>query len=206
MKKINKLPTLVLPKGRLYEGIFKLFSSKKLLLPHSDSRHYFFPQWFDDCNIFIAKPKSIPHLINSGLCEFGFCGEDLVADSDCSDKVMLLHKTNLNKISIVIASPREELPNNITKPLIVASEFPLIATKYFTEKKLPHYILPTSGSTEGYTSIGADCIVDVCETGDTIRANGLHVNDIVMDSSTSLFTHVELGDCLLPFCLQKIIE
>lgn len=212
MSKENKLPTLVIPKGRLYDGIAKLFLEKGIELPSKDSRAYFFPKYFGDCNLFIAKPKSVPQLINSGLCEFGFCGRDIVADSDYSDnnfvtdKINLIYDININTINIVIASKNEELVTKLNKPLIIATEYPIMASKVFTMKGIPHYIISTGGSTEGYTHIGADCILDVCETGETLIANGLHINESVMVSSTCLFGHVTLCDCVLPNCLQEIIE
>ena len=55
-----KQPTLVLPKGRLYKSIKELFNKNNIELPDENSRQYFFENYFEDCNLFLAKPKAIP--------------------------------------------------------------------------------------------------------------------------------------------------
>lgn len=203
-----KQPTLVLPKGRLYKSIKELFNKKGIELPDENSRQYFFENYFEDCNLFLAKPKAIPQLIGSKICEFAFCGEDIILNSEyMSEIIQLKHFDDMNKIKIVLASKYENF-DDVTKPIkVVATEFTKIASEYFgNTKHTPYYVLNTYGSTEGYTDICCDCIIDVCETGDTLRANGLYINDVISESCTALFTHVSLCDCMLPYCLQKIIE
>ena len=123
-----------------------------------------------------------------------------------SEIQQLKHFDDMNKIKIVLASKYKNF-DDLTKPIkVVATEFTKIASEYFGNiKHTPYYVLNTYGSTEGYTDICCDCIIDVCETGDTLRANGLYINDVIFESCTALFTHISLGDCMLPYCLQKII-
>lgn len=203
-----KQPTLVLPKGRLYKSIKDLFNQKGIELPDENNRQYFFENYFEDCNLFLAKPKAIPQLIGTKMCEFAFCGEDIILNSEYVSDIQQLKRFNdMNKIKIVLASKCKNF-DDLKNPIkVVATEFPKIASDYFSEiKHIPHYVLNTYGSTEGYINICCDCIIDVCETGDTLQANGLYINDVILESCTSLFTHISLGDCMLPYCLQKVIE
>lgn len=200
---MNKLPTLVLPKGRLYDGVYNLFKEKGLELPKSDSRVYFYPKWFDDCNVFIGKPRAIPSLMYSKMCEFGFCGNDIINDSKYVNDIIPLLSTNLNKIRICLCSRYnfEEL-KSFNRPIIIATEFEQVASEYFTKLGLPHYILYTSGSTEGYLDINADVIIDVVDSGRTLKENNINVIDVLFESSTTLFSHKDLCDCMLPSCLE----
>ena len=213
---MNGLPTIVVPKGRLSEQIIRLFKIIGYELPDIErTRKYFYEQFFDDADLFFAKPKAVPNLINSRICEFGFCGDDIIADCEYSssdfsvssiEKLCSLH---LNEIEIDVASKHPDIlsrRSEIKRPLIVATEFPTISNHYFTKLGIPHYTLYTGGSTEGYVDIGADCIVDVVETGETLKANGIGIIDTIMKSSTSLFAHAELSECMLPLCIQKILK
>lgn len=194
-------PTLVLPTGRLY---LQLMEFIKTPLPAPATRQYFFDDVFDDCNIFFAKPRSIPQLLQSKLCEFGFVGKDVMEDSliDCVDE---LYDTGLNPVDVVLAINKDyKIPTN--KPAIVASEYENIASDYFTKKGTPHYILKTGGSTEGYIKIGANYVIDITETGETLKANNLTIIDTLFRSTTRLYAHKDLCDCVLPEIIQKIIK
>lgn len=197
MDTVNKLTdrtVIVLPKGRLYGQLMEMFKKIGIALPDVDKiRQYYWKGYFaDGIDLFIAKPKAIPQLLDSGLCQYGFCGRDIMLESlvltnNGNDTIKEMCDTNLNKISIVLAAKKGEgfIPKN--RPIICASEFPNIAGMHFMKSGLSHYILDTGGSTEGYPYIGADCIVDVCETGTTIESNGLEIKEVVTESSTVFY-------------------
>lgn len=126
-------PTLILPKGRLYNDIQKFFQLKGFLLPDENSRQYYFPNWFEECNLFIAKPKAIPQLLYSKMAEFAFCGNDIINNSDYNQSIYPIYSTGLNKIKICLCSRLDkETLLHLKRPVIVASEFEIIASRYFT--------------------------------------------------------------------------
>lgn len=176
---------IVFPKGRLYTQL-----AEKIELPDIDkTRQYYWKDFFGTgVDLFVAKPKAIPQLLDSGLCHYGFCGKDIMLESLVSgDTVNEICDTGLNKINIVLAAKKGEdyIPKG--RPIICASEFPNIAGMHFMKSGLSHYILDTGGSTEGYPYIGADCIIDVCETGTTIESNGLEIKEVITESSTAFY-------------------
>lgn len=187
MNKINNYPTLVIPKGRLYTQINEII--KSILgkeLPNQSERRCFWPNWFNELNIFIAKPKSIPQLIETGICEYGFCGKDIIKEHQFLGNIDIIKETHLNEVDIVLAC-KVDLNSITNRPIIIATEFPHIAEKYFTEKlNKPHYILNTAGSTEGYADLCADCIIDVCETEKSLKENGFDKKIYLFKSSTCL--------------------
>lgn len=206
--KTNDLPTIAIPKGRLFNQLNDLIfekSNHEIKLPFDrDNRSYYVPDFMNDCNLFLAKPKSIPYLINSKFCEFGITGFDLMNNTDFTDKIYEIKDLGLNKVSMVLASKFKEL-KKVSRPLIVATEFEVVADKYFNNLGSPYYILPTFGSTEGYADLGADAIIDVCETGKTLKENGLNINDILFETSTRIFGHVELCECDLPNLIKLLL-
>ena len=204
---MNNKPILVIPKGRLYTGIKHMFNECNIELPNENIRQYYFPDWSDDCSLFIAKPKAIPELIASKFCEFGICGYDMVKNSEYENDIELLQHTGLNKVKICLCSKynMNEL-KKLKRPVIVATEFETLANHYFNKLGIPYYILNTAGSTEGYINIGADCIIDVVETGETIRANNLNIIDTLIETDTCIFEHASLMDCWLPKNLQTVFN
>nr|DAF43644.1 MAG TPA: ATP phosphoribosyltransferase [Myoviridae sp. ctNQV2] len=200
-------PTLILPKGRLYNDIQKFFQLKGFLLPDENSRQYYFPNWFEECNLFIAKPKAIPQLLYSKMAEFAFCGNDIINNSDYNQSIYPIYSTGLNKIKICLCSRLDkETLLHLKRPVIVASEFEIIASRYFTNLGVPHYIINTGGSTEGYLDLNVDCIIDVVDTGKTLKDNNISIIDILFKSETTLFGHIELMDSWFPNVINKIIE
>ena len=203
---MNNKPILVVPKGSLYTGVKALFNECNIDMPDENTRKYYFPDWSDDCALFIAKPKTIPELIASKFCEFGICGYDMVNNSEYENELELISHTGLNKVQICLASKMtlDEL-TSLKHPIICATEFETIAKHYFTNKiHCPYYVLNTSGSTEGYIDIGADCIIDVVETGATLKANDIKILSNIINTDTCIFEHASLMDCWLPTNIQKV--
>ena len=205
---MNKDITIAIPKGRLIRGIREVFTAQGIELPN-DERKYFYKDFFGKgVNLFIAKPKAIPQLLESGMCHFGFCGRDIMEDFSSvlqeSGKISLLKETHQNEVDMVFAVNQNTFFNCLHRPIICATEFPNVAAKYLIGKKgLSAYILNTTGSTEGYIHVGADCIIDVCETGETIKANGLVIKDVLFKTSTCLYG---VSDIEVPDVIKIIIE
>ena len=197
---------LAIPKGRLYEGISNLFEEIGIILPPADSRQYYYPDFQKDCSLYIAKPKAIPELMHAGIADFCLCGLDIMKNNEYYDAMDLLKHTGLNPIRICLCSRYKTLDElcSFKKPIVCATEFESIAAKEFTELMHPHYILNTAGSTEGYVEIGADCIIDVVDTGKSLEANGLYINKVLFNSDTCLFTHGALVDSMYPECVEKL--
>lgn len=188
---INEI-TIAIPKGRLYENIKKYFNEyfSNYQLPESNTRQYFYKDFFGKgINLFIAKPKSIPQLLDSGLCHFAFCGKDIMKNYLLNNKtICYLANTGLNKVNIVYAVKNNLDLLSLKRPIICATEYTVIAEKFLIENLGQSiYVLNTTGATEGYVHIGADCIIDVCETGKTIKTNGLNIENILFTSTTGFY-------------------
>lgn len=197
---------IAIPKGRLFNSVINTIIRNCDDTPPIYDRKYFYKDFFGkDINLFIAKPKAIPQLLESGLCDFGFCGYDIMMEYMVDPSVVKEYADlDFNKIKIIIATEPNKEILRLDRPLICATEFPNIASKYLTDRKISHYILNTVGCTEGYSFIGADCIVDVYETGETLSANGLIIRDTICESSTRLFGRTDAATNI-PTCIQNLI-
>ena len=182
-----KKPIIVFPKGRLYEKLKYLFINNGINMPPENTRKYFFE--FEEFNMFFAKPKSIPQLIFTNIVDFGFVGDDIIQNSIYNDSLIKIFSTDFNQVKMIIGKSNNKPITNKIK--IVATEYDLIASEYFTKLNIPHYILNTAGSTEGYVSICSDYIVDVTETGKTIEENNIEIIDELFISQTSLYTYIQ---------------
>lgn len=186
--------TIAIPKGRLYNSLRDYLKPMDIILP-AESRQYFYKDYFDvNVNLFIAKPRSIPQLLESGLCQYGFCGRDIIENYNNSIPIECLAVTQLNGVDMVYAVKANHDLTKLNRPIICATEYPVIAEKYLINMLgKSAYILDTTGATEGYVHIGADCIVDVCETGDTIKANNLVIEYTLFHSSTCLYGRTDIN-------------
>lgn len=194
-----KKPLIVFPKGRLYDNLRILFTNNGVDMPLGSTRKYFFE--FEEFNMFFAKPKSIPQLIFAHIVDFGFVGDDIIQNSIYNDSLTKIFSTDFNQVKMIVGKSNSKPITNKIK--IVATEYDLIASEYFTKLNIPHYILNTAGSTEGYISICSDYIVDITETGKTIEENDIEIIDELFTSQTSLYTHIQNKD-ELPEILKHI--
>jgi ATP phosphoribosyltransferase len=151
----------------------------------------------------VLKPQAIVKMLEVGSRDLGFTGADWVAEFD-GDLVELLD-TGLDRVRLVAAAPSERL-DSVHVPegeLIVASELERLARQWIERRGLKATFLRSFGATEVYPPEDADCIVDVVATGATLRANGLHVVDELMTSSTRLYANRRI---LEHTCLRQRID
>lgn len=183
--------TLVLPTGRLYSTLFDYFQKKLgITLPKIEARKYFYPNYIKDKNInlFLAKPKSIANIVGCGYADFGICGEDIILNSQYKNELEIISTLDNFKVRISLCSrkTKEEL-FSLKRPILVATEYDLIATEYFEKTSHPYYIFQTFGSTEGYVDLqNVDCIIDIVQTGESLKANNISELEVIAESSTVL--------------------
>lgn len=181
--------TIVLPTGRLYSVLTEHFSNKGISLPSLSERKYFYPNFLDNMNLFLAKPKSIANLVGCCYANLGVCGEDIILNSLYKDELEIIERIGDFKVKICLCSrlTKEEL-FSLKRPILVATEYENIATEYFEKIGHPYYIFQTYGSTEGYIDLqGVDCIIDIVQTGETLKKNAINILEDITTSSTVLF-------------------
>jgi ATP phosphoribosyltransferase len=184
----------VLPKGSLEENTLRLFEEADLPVRRGTERDY-------DASIAdprigkvkILRPQEIPIYVDRGYFDLGITGLDWIHET--SSDVAEVMDLDYNKqssgrpVKIVLAVPESaniarssDMPPNSR----VTTEYPRLTTRYFEKLGIPVEVLPSHGATEAKVPEIADAIVDVTETGSSLRRAGMRILDVLLESRTKL--------------------
>jgi ATP phosphoribosyltransferase len=184
--------TIALSKGRMQDDALSLFaragiivaeselSSRKLLLNSIDGRFSF---------VFV-KPSDVPTYVEYGVADAGVCGRDVLLESEA-----VVHEPldlKIGRCKIAVAGKREVLGQdyNLLATVRVATKYPRITTAYFHARGVPIEVVTLAGSVELAPLLGlSDRIVDLVETGRTLKENGLEVIDVITESTARLIVN-----------------
>ena len=178
--------TVALPKGRIadetleiFEAIFDekfVFEDRKLILEKGDFR------------FLLVRNQDVPSYVLYGSADLGVVGLDVLEEKGL-DLVRLLD-LGIGKCRVCIGMKNED-ELDLTKPEItVASKMENIAKRYFESKAMAVNVIKLYGSIELAPLVGlSDAIVDIVETGTTMKQNGLKVVETIMESSAYLIAN-----------------
>ncbi len=180
---------MALPKGRLGEKVYRIFDeigygcpeiledSRKLILDNEENRVRYF--W--------AKPSDVAIYVEHGAADVGVAGLDILLEQE--PDVYELLDLGLGKCRMAVAGKKGAL-SQTGKTLRVATKFPNIARRYYAEKSREIEIIKLNGSIELAPIVHlSDVIVDIVETGTTLRENKLEVLETVCDISARLIVN-----------------
>jgi ATP phosphoribosyltransferase len=184
---------LVVPKGSLERATFKLFEDADLKIWRGSERDYRGSVGDPRIDsVMVLRPQEIPTYVEDGLFDIGVTGEDWVAETGANVvKVTPLEysKNTDRPVKIVLAAPRDAGLNSASdiKPESrISTEYPNLTRQYFERLGIPVRVLLSYGATEAKVPSIVDAIVDVTETGSTLRRNGMEILDVILESHTQL--------------------
>ena len=177
--------TIAIAKGRLQSEALELLASAGVNLTGvRDSRCLALEDESGQRRFIFVKPADVPVYVEHGIADCGLVGRDVLLESD-ADLLQPLSLT-IGRCQLVLAAP-VDTPKNGQSMLRVATKYPRIALEYFGARGQPVEIIQLSGSVELAPVLGlADCIVDLVETGRTLRENGLRVVEVIAESTCRL--------------------
>ena len=187
---------LVIPKGSLERATFELFEAADLKVLRGSDREY--RGTIEDPRIdsvAILRPQEIPMYVEDGFFDIGVTGEDWIAETGVEVvKVTALNysKATDRPVKIVLAAPRDggiERPEDIKPGARISTEFPNLTKTYFEKLGIPVRIFLSYGATEAKVPEIVDAIVDLTETGSTLRRHGMEILDVLLESRTQLIAH-----------------
>jgi len=168
---------IAVPKGRLEEGIVNLLRKMGYDLDRVSDLVF----KSQELVCFFVRPFDVPTYLVNGAADVGFCGTDVLIES----QVSLIQPFFLpsGRSRMVLAGPRGKgIP---TGEVRIATKFPNIARRYCESRGLSCRIIPLKGSVElGPISGLSDLIIDITETGRTLRENDLEVLDEIFEIRT----------------------
>jgi len=138
----------------------------------------------------LAKPADVPTYVEYGAADLGVVGEDVLRES--GRHVYEPLRLGFGRCRLMLAGPPEARNRNLRLDigLRVASKYPRLAQAYCLEQGIPAEIIPLNGSVELAPTVGlAELLVDLVETGTTLRENGLVELDLIMHSQAVLIVN-----------------
>lgn len=180
---------VALPKGRLGEKVYAMFEASGYECPSikENTRKLIFEN--EECGIrfFWVKPSDVSIYVERGAADIGVAGKDILLEY--SPDVYELLDLNIGKCRMAVAAKREFYDDN-QRTLKVATKFVNIAKKYYNSICRDIDIIKLNGSIELAPILGlSDVIVDIVETGTTLKENDLEVKETVVPISARLIAN-----------------
>jgi ATP phosphoribosyltransferase len=185
---------LVIPKGSLEEQTLRLLEAADLHVRRSSSRDYH--GTIDDDRIervSVLRPQEIPTYVQDGFFDLGITGQDWIAETNADVEVL----TSLtyaksgtgHGTKVVLAVPNEH-PANSAKEMPagsrISTEFLHLTRRYFEDLGIDVKVVWSYGATEAKVPEIVDAIVDITETGSTLRAHGMKIIETLLTSEPVL--------------------
>ncbi len=177
---------IALPKGRLLEPSLAALAAANICFAEdvAASRKLIFDSEDGRFRVFLVKPVDVPTYVEYGAADLGIAGRDVILESGADLLQPLALNFGFCRIAVAGLKDRSELPQ---RTLRVATKYPRLTLDYYNARGIPVEIIPLSGSIELAPLIGlADRIVDVVETGRTLKENGLDILETVTETSARL--------------------
>ncbi|HZD78790.1 MAG TPA: ATP phosphoribosyltransferase [Actinomycetota bacterium] len=188
---------LVLPKGSLEEQTLQLFQDADLRVRRSSPRDYH--GRIEDERIeavSLLRPQEIPTYVADGLFDLGITGRDWIVETGADvEEIASLEYAKSGTghgVRIVLAVPNEhpatrarELPSDSR----ISTEYVNLTRRYFDDLGIPVHVVWSYGATEAKVPQIVDAIVDVTETGSTLRAHGMKIIGTLLESEVLLIAN-----------------
>ena len=175
-------------KGRLLSETLDIFEKagydvsdvknpgRKLILP------------MNDINAVLAKAPDVITYVGAGVCDIGIVGKDVIMEK--GGTFYEYFDLDIGKCKMILAAKDKSFFEGY-KTKTIATKYPEITAKYFAKKSMDVRIIKIEGSVELTPLIGlADAIVDITQTGQTLKENNLIILDEVCDISARLIVNI----------------
>lgn len=181
--------TIALSKGRIYKDTLPLLEAADIL-PSEDpskSRKLIIPTNHDHIRLLIVRATDAPTYVSHGAADLGVAGKDVLMEAP-SDNLYELLDLQIAKCKLMVAGPVEEKPHG--HRLKIATKYLNSARAYYAQKGEQVDLIKLYGSMEIAPLIDlADRIVDLVDTGNTLKANGLQPLEHIANISSRLIVN-----------------
>jgi ATP phosphoribosyltransferase len=178
--------TIAVSKGRIYEEALPLLASAGIR-PVDDpktSRKLILSTTREDIQLVIIRATDVPTFVEYGAADLGIAGKDVLLEYDSKGLYEPLD-LGISRCRLMTAVPVGQQP--VEGRIRVATKYVRTAKDYFARKGRQVEVIKLYGSMELAPLVGlADCIVDLVDTGNTLKANGLEPVDLIEDISSRM--------------------
>jgi len=182
-----------IPKGSLQDATLQLFARAGLPV-YTDGRSYFAKTADPDIECLLIRAQEMARYVEHGAIDAGLTGLDWVIESGLEVATvsdLIYAKRSRGKVRWVLAAP-EDSPFQRAEDLsekIIATELVNVTRNYFSNKGVDVRVEFSWGATEVKPPMLADAIVEVTETGSSLKANRLRILDTVLESNTQIIAN-----------------
>ena len=185
----NNMINVALPKGRLGEKVYNLLKQAGYACPaiEDPGRKLIFENPETGVRYFWVKPSDVAIYVERGAADLGIAGKDILLEY--RPEVYELLDLGLGKCRMAVAGPKS-FRDHPGRALRIATKFPHIAAKYYAGLGRDIDIIKLNGSIEIAPILGlSDVIVDIVETGKTLKENDLEVLETIVPISARLIAN-----------------
>ena len=186
---MNNMLNVALPKGRLGEKVYAMFEKAGFPCPSilENSRKLIFENQETCVRYFWVKPSDVAIYVERGAADIGVAGKDILLEYE--PDVYELLDLDIGKCRMAVAAMKD-FRDDPKRTLRVATKFSNIAAKYYLGKGRDIDIIHLNGSIEIAPILGlSDVIVDLVETGTTLKENNLEVRETIVPISARLIAN-----------------
>ena len=187
---MSNMLSVALPKGRLGEKVYAMFEKAGYACPsiHDGSRKLIFESPENGVRYFWVKPSDVAIYVERGAADIGVAGKDILLEYE--PDIYELLDLNIGKCRMAVAAPNGFYDDH-QRTLRVATKFARIAARHYLGKGRDIDIIHLNGSIEIAPLLGlSDVIVDIVETGATLKENHLSVVEEILPISARLIANV----------------
>jgi len=181
--------TIALSKGRILDQTLPLLEKAGLSISkiELESRKLILDTNLEDVKVIVIRASDVPVFVQHGAADLGIAGKDVLLEHG-ADGVFELLDLGISKCRLMVASKENQNLNKST--LKVATKYVKSAKEYFFSKGQQVEVIKLSGAMELAPIVGlSDCIVDLVDTGNTLKANNLVPLDLIHDISSRLIVN-----------------
>ena len=174
---------VALPKGRIAQEALKIFEDFLQTSLDFDDRKLILKK--KDFEFMFVRSQDVPVYVERGAADIGVVGLDVLEEKQ--SRLVSLLDLGFGKCKVAIGSPNDYVLDFSKPKLKIATKMENITKAYFAKKAISVDIIKLYGSIELAPLVGmADAIVDLVETGSTLRQNNLKIDEVIMEVSAYL--------------------
>lgn len=178
--------TIAISKGRIYEEAMPLLAVAGIFptVDPEKSRKLVLPTSRDDVQLLVIRAADVPTYVEYGAADLGIAGKDVLVEYGAEG---LYEPLDLGIAKCRLMTAARVGVTLEQRRMRVATKYVKTAQRYFANKGMQVEVIKLYGSMELAPLVGlADCIVDLVDTGNTLRANGMEPRDLIMEVSSRL--------------------
>ena len=180
---------LALPKGRVYEKVFPILEGSKfeLIDDPKKTRKLVLDTKSNKLKVLLVRGWDVPAYVTSGAAHLGVVGKDILIEKE-SEEFIELKDLEIGKCRLSLAAKKDLLSN--TTRMKIATKYPKSAIKFMESIGVQSEIIYLHGAQEIAPELGlSDAIIDLVESGNTLKQNGLQEIKVIREISARLIVN-----------------